>query len=557
VDLGWLVAALLVMGWVGWWWIGQLTPVIHTRLDFDDAYMFYRYALHVREGLGVSWNPDGVHTYGQTAPLWGGVVVLLSYLPRGMSEVLRLGSCWSSFLAMVAMAWAVAANAKSRWMRHVAVVLPMVAVPLGHSGIFFGNATNGMETMLAVTLAALYLGAVLGWGRGAVRPELAAAVGLLLFLTRPEAALVVVVLPVMVWWLLPGASRRSLMILLGLFFAAVAVEMLVCRMYFGAALPLSFYMKSRHGYAGYAANWHPVGSAWKFVIEFRWYVALLVLCVRRAEWRLVTVCLVPALLTFGYLTTVTQIMGFDSRYYMPYLAFFVVPALLVLDRRLTEVPRAWDAQKQWGPRVAALHLLAAGAVLAVCVWSVPTGVARVIDRKLVKGNAVYEPAVLVTAGDAKLPEVPYLAAMWAVTDTLMAPLPAGVTIAASEVGYLGAHAPQATIIDAAGLNDTEIALHGFSMAGLLARKPDVIWMPHPDYTYQRGLMLSDPALLEQYEVYADAANYGLAVRKDSPYRAQIEMQMQALWARLYPGQRMQDDMVKSVQWSGKSHGLAG
>jgi hypothetical protein len=314
-----------------------------------------------------------------------------------------------------------------------------------------------------------------------------------------------------------------------------------------------------------------VGSAWKFVIQFRWYVALLVLCVRRAEWRLVTVCLVPALLTFAYLTTVTQIMGFDSRYYMPYLAFFVVPALLVLDRRLVmldrrlvmldrrlgEVPRAWDAQKQWGPRAAALHLLAAGAVLAVCVWSVPTGVARVIDRKLVKGNAVYEPAILVTAGDATLPEVPYLAAMWAVTDTLMAPLPAGVTIAASEVGYLGAHAPQATIIDAAGLNDTQIALHGFSMAALLARKPDVIWMPHPDYTYQRGLMLSDPALLQQYEVYADAANYGLAVRKDSPYRAQIEMRMLALWARLYPGQRMQDDLVKSVQWSGKSHGLAG
>jgi hypothetical protein len=255
---------------------------------------------------------------------------------------------------------------------------------------------------------------------------------------------------------------------------------------------------------------------------------------------------------------------------MPYLAFFVVPALLMVDRRLAEVwpgpryPTHDDKtvmngapEHSWGPRAAALHVMAAGAVLAVCVWSVPTGVARVIDRKLVKGHAVYEPAVLVTEGDAKLPEVPYLEAMWAVTDTLVVPLPAGATIAASEVGYLGSRAPQTTIIDTAGLNDTQIALHGFSMAALLARKPDVIWMPHPDYTYQRGLMLSDPQLLQQYDVYADAANYGLAVRKDSPYRAQIAQQMQALWNRLYPGLRMQDDLVRSVQWNGTNHGLAG
>jgi hypothetical protein len=561
-TIGWSAAALLVVGLLGWWGFLYLGYAMHTRLDFDDAYMFYRYALHMREGLGVSWNPDGVHTYGQTAPLWGLVVAGLSYLPLGMGEVLKMGSGASSILATVAIAWATAANATSPAIRRLAIVYPLVLLPMMYSGMYAGNATNGMETMLAAALAALYLGAVLRWQRGLLRPEFAALAGFLLFLTRPEAALAVVLLPPLAFWLLPGAAtcrglvtRKGLAALLGLFVAAVLVEMLFCKLYFGAPLPLSFYMKSKHGYAGYAANWHPVTLAYLFLIEYRWYLAALVLFARRTEWRLVAVCLAPALVTFAYLLTVTQIMGFDSRYYMPYLAFLVVPALLVVDRRLAEWGGA--ARSQWSPRKTVVHTLMAAALLLCCVWRVPAGVARVLDRQLMKGKIAYAPVVLVTEGGRKLPEVSYLDAMWAVTETLVAPLPPGAKIAASEVGYLGAHAPRATIIDTAGLNDTEIALHGFSMAALLARQPDIIWMPHPDYTYQRGLMLSAPALLEQYDVYAGAANYGLAVRKDSPYRALLLQQMQALWTRLYPGLRMSDDLVRSVQWSGQSHKLEG
>ena len=48
-----------------------------------------------------------------------------------------------------------------------------------------------------------------------------------------------------------------------------------------------------------------------------------------------------------------------------------------------------------------------------------------------------------------------------ITDDLIAPLPPGTTVAATEVGYLGDHASQINVIDLAGLNDTDIALHGF------------------------------------------------------------------------------------------------
>jgi len=126
-------------------------------------------------------------------------------------------------------------------------------------------------------------------------------------------------------------------------------------------------------------------------------------------------------------------------------------------------------------------------------------------------------------------------------------------VAATEVGYLGERAGQANVIDMAGLNDNEIALHGFDVHALLLRKPDVIWMPNTDYTYQNAWMMSDPELLQEYDVYAGAANYGLAIRKDSPYRVEIDQQMQVFWDAAYPGYRMSDYLVRSAGWTRAKH----
>ena len=139
--------------------------------------------------------------------------------------------------------------------------------------------------------------------------------------------------------------------------------------------------------------------------------------------------------------------------------------------------------------------------------------------------------------------------MTQITDDLIAPLPPGVTVAATEVGYLGFRAAHANVIDLAGLNDTDIALHGFSLPALLARKPDLIWMPNIEYTWQRGLMVADPAFLQQYDLYASAASYGIALRKDSPYRAAIDHQMTLYWAKAYPGTRMADYHVQAAHWT--------
>lgn len=142
-----------------------------------------------------------------------------------------------------------------------------------------------------------------------------------------------------------------------------------------------------------------------------------------------------------------------------------------------------------------------------------------------------------------------------ITDILIAPLPPGTTVAASEVGYLGDHASRVNVIDLAGLNDTDIALHGFNISTFLARKPDLIWMPNDAYTYQRGVIFSDPAFLAQYDLYAGAGNYGIAIRKDSPARPQIEQRFNVFWSQVYPGTDPANYLVHSATWSGLKHSV--
>jgi len=54
-----------------------------------------------------------------------------------------------------------------------------------------------------------------------------------------------------------------------------------------------------------------------------------------------------------------------------------------------------------------------------------------------------------------------------------------------------------------------------------------------------------------------AGSYGIAIRKDSPNRAQIDSAMQAMWKKRYDGYAMSDYVVRSVHWDRSTHVLAG
>jgi hypothetical protein len=96
-------------------------------------------------------------------------------------------------------------------------------------------------------------------------------------------------------------------------------------------------------------------------------------------------------------------------------------------------------------------------------------------------------------------------------------------------------APEAVILDLTGLHDREVALHGFSAPALFQQKPDLLWLPHWDYTQMIRDFLDSDELWAHYDFYPDAFTYGVALRRDSPHSEALRALFAARFRAVYPG----------------------
>ena len=518
-----LLAAWLVRAWA-------------KLLSFDDAYMFYRYATNIAHGLGVSWNPDGVPTYGMTSQLWVFLILPLTALPLTPGHALQLASWLAGCAALATMTVAVRRYSRSPWLQSPSGAFAAVALPLAGNPIFAYHLTTGMDTMVTVWAnAAVVLGILQYVARPSMVPAL--RVGVLSFaavLARPDAGLCALGAPCLVWLSLAGERRwNHLLGLCVLPAALVGGEVLLCQWYFGVPFPLGFYAKSVHSYAGFLSQENAVHYAYMAALCAVPFIGVLGATVTRKQAPLLLALLLPVAATIAYLLTVRQVMGFVGRYYIPLLPYLVVPALLSIDAALVERVRL-ARRVVFGVAVAALSYL--------CIRPIEFRWERQYAIRVVPA-AIPVP----TPPDRASVELPDFGGGWNPINPaiarMVAALPAGITVAASEVGYLACLAPRANIIDLVGLNDTRIGVHGFSMDDLLARSPDLIWLPHTAYTGLRALMLGDPRLFERYIVINDVFYYGVAIRRDSPMRGAIEKVLRTTWNDLYPSWRMADYVV--------------
>jgi hypothetical protein len=124
--------------------------------------------------------------------------------------------------------------------------------------------------------------------------------------------------------------------------------------------------------------------------------------------------------------------------------------------------------------------------------------------------------------------------------TLAASLAPGTVLAMSEHGLVGARAPQAVIVDVLGLHDRTFALRGFDVAELWRRRPDVIWLPHPDHAQMIRDLLDSDELWRDYDLYPDAFVFGVALRREGPRRAQVRAAFARRWQAVYPDSRPED-----------------
>jgi hypothetical protein len=495
-------------------------------LTFDDAYMFYRYARNIRDGLGIAWNPDGIPTYGMTGQLWVFFILPLTLIPLTMAHALELASWLTGIAALMTLATVVARHSQSSALRVRSIAFAVVAVPLLLNPVFTYHFKTGMDTMLALWATSAVALFVLEY-REAPTQRRAIILGVVSFiavLSRPDTGLVALGVPALAWLTLPGKRRWGDLVGVSLLpIALIALELLACQAYFHTPLPLSFYTKSLHSYAGFKSVENSVQYAYLATACTLPFLAALAATLRRQNITITLVFLVPAVLTILYLLTVRQIMGFAGRYYIPLLPCVVVPAMLSVD-----------AVPEWGRLQ--VRRLAWAMIGALAVF----GLLRPIELQLEKvyvARVVSTPIPVPTLPVAAREPLPVYTSWSPIIPTLgevFGALPNGAVVAASEVGYVAAAAPHATIIDLVGLNDTRIGLQGFSMDALLSRAPDLIWFPHDDYTGLRATMFADPRLFTQYIVIADAFNLGIAIRRDSPRRVAVENAVRKAWSRLYP-----------------------
>lgn len=494
--------------------------------ELDDAYVFLRYADHLRQEGAPTWNRGGPPVWGATSLAQVLVTAALRALAPSLADgrLLTLASALAALALFPALAavCARAAPISGRRRLDLPLWLGALLLAIGYSDALTFHAKSGMDTMLAALAVAAALlpvhalvsrpsagragvVALLGVAALAVRPDLPplilgpAALGLLL---GPRTA----------------AGRHARSTLLGATLVLGAIAFSCANVYFGAPLPLATWVK-RHGHdLAFAGEWfwNPFRFLWVIARAALVPLVALALLVRRQDLPAVLPLVLPVALTWAALASFNQVMGHLGRFYAPALPLVLLSGAVVASRRL-------DAWRRPGPgRLAAGCAALAAAGLALLFAADRYDARRSPDPPDPRAPLVASP----------LPEVDDWRAMTALANAL-AGAPPGTTLALTEHGVIGARAPHVALLDLSGLHDRAVARQGIDADAVLARAPDAIYLPHPDYHGLLAALLAHPQLRRDYDLYPDAFGFGLALRRDSPRAAALRARVAPAFQALY------------------------
>lgn len=477
---------------------------------FDDAFMFVRYANQFLADGHIGWNP-GEHTFGCTslgylswitflqslfsfsAPL-AKVPLLLSSLGFGLMALWLLGRMMAAIRPAGFPAW---------WW----------SLPLLASLPFQVNALSGMDTTLSLAANAL---AVLLWVKSNRKQHrlswlLPVVVSYLSFLIRPDNAIYALTFGPL--WLWSQGKYRAMWQAGAVLALLFTLDTALKTWYFGHPLPLPYFAKSSNLLEGYLGvhRW-PTGS---YLLSFLLLGALPMLALllqpepRALNWKAWLAAWLPLAPTLLILSLSVQIMGFQARLFLPSLPFLMAGPWLAVSGKT--ISGSWALSMA----IIVWSLVGAGGV-AVQEWS-----ERRQETEEAEANAVLE-----QHESSPSPVPPD--ALNLLTDLL----PEGGSLAATEHGYLSVRHPGIRILDLAGLHDPVLARQGLTEDWIRNREPDLIWMPHSDYTGLRTRLLHSPAFEQHYLWFPGLFEYGLAVRRESPAAA-AQLALLASWG-LFP-----------------------
>jgi len=215
---------------------------------FDDAFITFRYARNIAEGLGFVYN-TGERVLGTTTPLFTLFLALVgwitdtSLIPRASFVI----SIIADFLAAIFL------FRITRWIFQSSSVALLAALAFVLFPLRLTVAQGGMETSLYIALLLISYERALA----AKRTLIAAVFAALALLTRPDAAIALV--PLYAWMYL--TDHKTALKATALTVALIAPWFIWATQYFGSPIPQSLLAKS-------IAYRNPAGFAAFFLVTF-------------------------------------------------------------------------------------------------------------------------------------------------------------------------------------------------------------------------------------------------------------------------------------------------
>jgi hypothetical protein len=503
-----------------------------SREPYDDAHFFKRVAQNALDYGRLSWNVDEGPVYGSTSQTFQLLAVVVSAVTREhymlATRVLALSFLFAAFV----------------------VIRRLTAVRDQGAAVIFAFCSttllfpilSGMETALAILAIA---GALwLLYAEHEREPHWALGPILLLFvyLTRPDAALLVLPLLVAERWTRAGrAPWREL----ALWSALLAAVLLFFRWYYGTMLPLPFYAKqlATSPYDRSFIELSRQTGRQRFGL-FASCAAPLFLCGLFKRDRTNLVLLGASLVFVAYhLLGTIDVMGMQGRFFVP-----SIPLLILAAARATGA--AETAQLARSALIAAAGYLAL-LVLLRLVGGLPSGKAFVLDAVppfLKVTVALGGVALLLSLATpclrprlgAALLLVTLIGCLLAVRVRELRPYADADYLALQEARYTvyrGLETLRACFGDKLHVYHSEVGLPGLrfqagkvtDLAGLLsprwlfrsksfdqfceAERPEAIFLPHKNYRALNQEVLASQCL-RGYRRVVDESSSPLYVRRD-------------------------------------------
>lgn len=494
---------------------------------WDDGYFFIRYARNAWAHGVMAWNVSDGPVHGMTSQLYQIVVALLHPLaPDHMVTVLK---------ALGAAALAAAAACLFRLRPPAERGAADLALPFAGLGLALvaNHVTTGMETLLVFPWLALWARDYLRFSAGGSSAGRMALFAVVTYLLRPDAVLIPLAA------LLPGlrADRARTLRAYAMALAGLAVCLAAFKLYYGTALPLSFYVKSTVATVHSAEHIAIYADEKvKNALQFLYFAApfLFIVVAGRSRIGLTLLASAAAFCLYHVFFTV-ETMGHYSRFYMPAVAPIVAAAIVSWDGFRSRTP-AWlmvAATALWAGSYALLKPIDQGSRVAIYVapaFEIPFVAAMallLLPLRRVERQLAALAVAVVMAGTLYNYRVRRLDAMddTAILVKQIAPRKVFLGIVPlthlqpghvyhTDMGAPGMLFPDAVVTDLDGLLNEELTIERRSFEEICQRdRPEAIFLPNVAYRALREEVRSSRCFKDYRRVLA-RDNSPLHVRKD-------------------------------------------